>query len=211
MKKFSKVMLLLGLAVAISACSGNKNSEESQQENVLELTGSGSYFKSLFLTITHVDESDSAYVYTVKATHQGDTVGFLLEMNKDIPAGINGDGSVNQDNGFKTGTIKFASSGEESDRFLQALGSIWGVTPNSDTFSAKPVTPLVFSSNQQAFDGSKTGTNNYKLFFDLNAVDPGEWFLTHDTYFRRIELQEKDESFRQVIVNALGGKPTGME
>lgn len=211
MKTLKNALLFFSMAILLSACAGNSSKDQDQGPTVLELTGSGSYFKSIFLTITEVAETDSNYLYTLKATHGNDTVGFSLALSKDIPAGVYEDGSVNQTDGFKTGTVKFIRSGVESDRFLQVLSSIWETTPKSTEFSSEPVSPLVFSSNLAPFDGSKPGTNSFKLFFDLNAMEPGELFLTHDTNYNRIELQEKDASFREVILNALGGKPTGVE
>lgn len=204
MNKVNKVLLLLMVTMVAAACSGNKQSEE-ETTRVLSLTGSGDYNKSLFLSIVDQNEQDTSLLYTVRGAFNGDTVGFYLSMDKNIPAGIFEDGNINAEDGYQTGTIKFIRSGEESDRFIAALATIWETEIASNSFSSEPVLPLVFSSNHKAVDFSKPSTHNFKLFFDMEAEEPGEIFFTHDTYHRRIELQEKDPSFRQVILNALAG------
>lgn len=204
MKKSTSILLLFVAVLFTAACSGNKTSE-GDSTRVLSLTGSGQYNKSIYLSIVDQSEQDTSFLYTVKGAFNGDTVGFYVAMDKNIPAGINEDGSVNQGDGFKTGTVKFIRSGEESDRFIAALASIWETEVGSTQFSEEAVQPLVFSSNKKAVDYSAPSTHNFKLFFDMNVEEPGEIFFTHDTYHQRIELQEKDSTYRQIILNSLSG------
>ncbi len=210
MNKLNKVLLLFVAAIMAAACSGNKQSEGDDAPRVLSLTGSGQYNKSLFLSIVDQTEQDTSFLYTVKGAFNGDTVGFYVSLDKEIPAGIDAEGSATMD-GFKTGSIKFLRSGDESDRFIAVLASIWETEPAGNSFSAEAVLPLVFSSNNKAVDFSKPATHNFKLFFDPDAAEPGEIFFTHDTYHQRIELQEKDPAYRQIILDALAGVRSGGE
>ena len=143
MKKLTSILLLFVAVLLTAACSGNKTSE-GDSIRVLSLTGSGQYNKSIYLSIVDQSEQDTSFLYTVKGAFNGDTVGFYVSMDKNIPAGINEDGSVNQGDGFKTGTVKFIRSGEESDRFIAALASIWETEVSSTHFSDEAVQPLVF-------------------------------------------------------------------
>ncbi|HLW50313.1 MAG TPA: hypothetical protein VKZ78_05025 [Sphingobacteriaceae bacterium] len=207
MNKVIKVLLLFIVATSVAACSGNKQTDEGTTR-VLSLTGSGEYNKSLFLSIVEQTEQDTSFLYTLRGAYNGDTVGFYLSMDKNIPGGIFEDGNINAEAGYQTGTIQFLRSGEESDRFITALATIWETEVANHSFSSEAVSPLVFSSNHNAVDFSKPSTNNFKLFFDLDAEEPGEIFFTHDTYHLRVEFQEKDPSFRQVIINSLSGVQT---
>lgn len=206
MKHYS-IYWLLALFFLVSCNSGQQQQQDQQEEasseEIITLTGPAE--KSLYLSIVETMEQDTAYVYNVQAMHDGELVGFHVSLDKDIPAGLDEMGAVLEDDGFKTGTIKFLRSGEESDRFIQALASYWGMEVEESTFSNEPVLPLVFSSNKSAASYDKPATHNFKLFFHPDVDEPGEMFFTHDTYLRRVEFQEKDSTYREEILRALRG------
>lgn len=196
--------ILITAMVFISCNQGAETDGEGLSLN--QITRNQTIPTSIFLDIVGKSETDTAVLYTIQGLYEQDTVGFVVSMDRDIPAGIKPDGSVNQEEGFKTGTVKFLRSGPESDAFIAALVQIWDIPMSNSTFSDDAVIPLTFSSNKDPFDHSKSSTNNYKLFFAPDALAPGEVFFTLDTYKRIVELQEKDEMYRMTILEALAAK-----
>lgn len=210
MKKRSIFTLALAAGLMASCGSTDQNQAQSGTDStavtgtdLITLTGAAE--RSLYLSIVDQSEQDTSFTYRVSAVHDGDTIGFNVSMAKDIQPGVNNDGSVNEENGFKTGTVQFHRSGAESDRFIQHLAQHWGITLENASFSNDPVVPLTFSSNKEGVDHSTPATHSFKLFFNPDAREPGELFFTHDTYLRRVELQEKDSTYRREILRALTG------
>lgn len=192
--------------IFLASCNSGQQQQEQQEasgEDIITLTGPAK--KSLYLSIVETTEQDTAYIFNVQAVHDGEVVGFHISMDKNIPAGIDEMGAVNENDGFTTGTIKFIRSGDESDRFIQALANYWGMEVEEAAFSSEPVIPLVFSSNKSAISYDSPSTHNFKLFFNPDVHEPGEMFFTHDTYLRRVELQEKDSVYREEVLRALSG------
>lgn len=165
----------------------------------------------VYLKISGRTEADTSILYTAQGLFEGDTLGFVVSLDRDIEPGVNEDGTV-RETGFQTGTVKFLRSGEESDRFIEVLAQLWNVPEvASKGFSHEPVIPLSFSSNKVAVDHDKPTTNSFKLFFEPDAEEPGELFFTVDLYRRAVELQEKDAQYREMIVRTLAGMSTADE
>lgn len=202
-KKMNRSVLLFLSIFLLLSCNNRETSKGNGTETVklLPLTNSPENPSSIFLKLVDKTESDSTIAYTAKGLYEGDTVGFVVEANKAIPAGINKDGSVNEKDGFKTGVIRFKSSGPESDRFVAALAKLWQAG-NTDKMKTEAIQPLVFSSNKKAVDLNKVSTNSFKLFFDKDSPNPGEIFFVLDTYKRSIQFQEKDPQYRPAIMHA---------
>src|SRR5690606_15130926 len=130
-----------------------------------------------------------------------------VSVDREIEAGIAEDG-LPKKTGFREGTIKFLSAGEESDKFVQRLAELWNVdldSLGSNKFSNAPIVPLAFSSSKKPVDQTSPTTNNFKLFFELNSERPGEIFFTLDLYKKGIQFQEKDASHRQQIIKGFLG------
>lgn len=198
--------IMLGTALLFLASGCNRGAGSG--ENTLALTpivNNPDHPNTIFLRITEVQEADTAYLYTVRGLFEGDTLGFVVSLDRNIGPGINEDGSVRED-GFQRGSVKFLRSGAESDRFVSVLATLWEVSDMRDAnFATSAVVPLTFSSNKAAVDQTTSSTNNFKLFFEPDADKPGELFFTVDLYRRGIELQEKDAEYREAIVRALAG------
>ncbi|MBK1440192.1 hypothetical protein JHJ32_09360 [Parapedobacter sp. ISTM3] len=193
-------IILLALIGLAASCNNTPKSSDSGMKKLSAITNNPENPTSIFLTLLDKTEDATTVSYLAKGVYQDDTVGIRIEVDKGIPAGINPDGSVNEELGFKKGSIKFIKSGPESDRFVAALGQLWQVSEVSSMKRA--VQPLVFSSNKAAFDDAKPTTNNFKLFFDEDARVPGELFFTLDTYQHLVEFQEKGPQYRSQIVHA---------
>ncbi len=201
--KMNRLAAILLSAILLSSCNNTRTSGEGQGENVtLHPIASGDAAPTtIFLKLLDRTDGDTSVTYPVKGLYKNDTIGFLLEVSKNIPIGINEDGSVNHTDGFKKGVIRFKRSGAESDRFVSALAELWQV-PGVEKMSETAVEPLVFSSNNRPVDVTKSATYSFKLFFDEDAPNPAEVFFTFDTYKRSIEFVEKDEQFRPAMVRA---------
>jgi hypothetical protein len=201
-----KNTLIMLLSVALLASCSNtpkSNGGSGEATPLFALTNNPENPNYLALRLLDRQDGDTSITYTARALYNQDTVGFTIQLSKDIPAGINSDGSVNEEVGFKTGAITFLRSGPESDRFAAALAALWNVEGIAK-MKAQPVRPLAFSSNRAPVDHNKPFTNSFKLFFEENAAVPGEVFFTYDTYKKTIEFQEKDAQYRTQVVHAFG-------
>lgn len=206
MKKLFFLTTICGLSLLGCNRTNSTSDKSGGDPQLFDIKGDSGNPKSIFLWITDKTELDSVFRYQVLGLYKGDTVGFFVSLDKDIPAGIYADGSVNNDEGFREGTVKFIRSGDESDRFVEALSEIWLVDTPQIQFDDQAVIPLAFSSNKSQVDHSKPSTSNFKLFFDSQSDTPGEIFFTLDTYRRSIEIQEKDPKFAKTVVKSFAGK-----
>ncbi|MFC0321646.1 MULTISPECIES: hypothetical protein [Olivibacter] len=199
-------LVMLSAITLLTSCNNKPKSADATKTETVRLFPIASNPDNpsvIYLSLTDKKDSDTSIAYTAKGLYQNDTVSFLVEISKNIPAGINKDGSVNQKDGFKKGSITFKSAGAPSDAFVTALASLWKVD-GIRKMKAAPIQPLAFSSNKKSFDPNKPSTNSFKLFFDDDSASPGEVFFTFDTYKRSIQFQEKDTVQRNAIVHALG-------
>jgi len=189
--------------ISISACNRAATSDGNTTEatELFPITRYPENPSSIFLKLTEKTKGDSSYTYIAEGLYEKDTVGFLIEVNKHIPAGVNKDGSVNERDGFKKGVITFKTLGAKSDRFVAALAQLWKVG-NLSKMKNSPIQPLVFTSNKKPVDLDKPFTYSFKLFFNDTSDNPGEIFFTFDTYKRGIEFQEKNAQYRTIIVQA---------
>lgn len=205
-RKLNWPVTLLLLITTLASCNNNpKNVDKAKTETVklFPIVKNTDNPSLIYLSLTDKKEGDTSIAYLAKGLYQQDTVSFLVEVSKNIPAGINKDGSVNQKEGFKTGSITFKSAGASSDAFVTALATLWKVD-GIKKMRTVPIQPLAFSSNKNPFDPNKPSTNSFKLFFNAHSTAPGELFFTFDTYKRSIQFQEKDTDQRNAIVHALG-------
>lgn len=197
------ILTLLCAITLISACNRAHQSDAEKRgaRDLFPITDNPDNPSSIVLRLLDRTDGDTAISFVAKGLYLEDTVGFIIEIHKNIPAGINPDGSVNEETGFKKGVIKFIKSGVTSDRFVSALGELWQVD-DVTSMKMQPIEPLAFSSNKAAIDYSKSSTGNFKLFFGEDAAVPGELFFTLDTYKRIIEFREKGAQYRSQIVHA---------
>lgn len=200
----NRLIALIIVLFAISSCNSSSTSTEgsSQFGQTESLRKTLENPSSIILNLTDRTDSDNLVSFLAKGLYLDDTVGFMVEVSKNIPAGINDDGSVNEQEGFKKGSITFKRSGTESDRFLSGLAKLWQVG-DADKMKSDPIQPMAFFSNKKAINLDKASTSSFKLFFDDTSADPGEIFFTVDTYKRTIEFQERDAAHRSAIVHAL--------
>ncbi|MEC3880553.1 hypothetical protein [Parapedobacter sp. 10938] len=202
MKQVSTLLILAALA---ASCGNASKSDKGNPDTIplFQIVNNPEHPKHIALRLVNRMDGDTSITYVAKGLYREDTVGFHIELDKQIAAGINTDGAVNEDSGFTTGSITFMRAGPESDRFTAALAELWHVD-DVTRMKTTPVEPLVFSSNHIALDHDKSFTYSFKLFFAQDAPVPGEVFFTFDTFKKTIEFQEKDMQYRSQIVHSLG-------
>ncbi len=200
----NRLITLLLVFFVIASCNNPSTSEDhsSAAEKTASLRTTLQKPESIILNLADRTDGDSTVSFRVQGLYDKDTVGFTLELRKNIPAGINNDGSVNEQDGFKKGSITFKRSGVESDRFVAGLAKLWQVG-GADKMKTAPIQPMAFFSNKKPINLDKPSTSSFKLFFNDTSADPGEIFFTVDTYKRTIEFQERDAKHRSAIVHAL--------
>ncbi len=196
---------LLMLTMLLASCGQETRTGKGESDSIplFEIVNNPENPKDISLRLVDRMDGDTSITYIAEGLYGGDTVGFRIELDKQIVAGIDTDGSVNEASGFTTGAITFIRSGPESDRFMAALASLWKVA-DVTAMKTTAVEPLVFSSNRIAVDHDKSFTYSFKLFFSPDAPVPGEVFFTFDTFKKTIGFQEKDTQYRSQIVHSLG-------
>jgi len=217
MKKILGYCLLASTVVGFAACGNANKSESSSTDSTGSTTSaSASTLNQLtndpkgsplhfYFNMNEVGQTDSSVVYDAKSLYNNDTVGFKLEVLKNIEAGITAQNTPDNDKGFRVGSLRISSLGLVSNNFLKAVGDLYGMQAGGP-MTDKAISPMVFSSNNETVDLSKSKSYNFKLFFDQANGEPAEFFAVVDNYKKSFELTEKDSTFRTAFFNALTGK-----
>lgn len=215
MKKFTSYTLLASALVWMASCGNSNQSNTSTADSTgtavtsaglppLVNSASGDINK-FFFDLNEVGQTDSSVLYTAHSLYNSDTVGFQVEVMKNIPAGVAGDGRPDGEKGFVEGGVKFSSIGAPSDNFVKSLGTIFNL-PTDGKMSSKTLLPLIFSSNNKPVDLSTQGTYSFKYFFRNGTGREAEMFGVLDTYKKSFELSEKDSTYRINIISSFEGK-----
>jgi hypothetical protein len=151
------------------------------------------------LSINSISETDTSKLLKALSTYQGKNVGFLIS----IPNKKEGD------KGFASG-ILLKSIGTESDNLLQFLSKLY--KQKSDTslkftnsVSLTYVNLNEFAKSLGAQEGGDYKTENqYKLFYEgNNEKEYAELYLNYNLKENWVELKEKDEEYRPMIIKFL--------
>ena len=192
------------IGLTIFGCSSN----QTATDKISTVTSSNSKFpvKPLFiesedesmggdirLSFTESSTTDKAIIYKVNSTYENKNIGFELS----VPT-----------HGLEKLSIK--SDGVSSDNFIRALQKIYKLKADTtskfvDFISADCINmgDYVDSLNKQS-NGSYTSTAENKLFFQgKNEGDYAELYLNINEAEHWIELKEKDEEYRPIIVRLL--------
>jgi hypothetical protein len=199
-----KKIALFFIALTQIGCSLNQNSSSG---------GTGSAIKPLIvlnnkddgwgadirLSITNISENDSSKIYKAVSSDNKDNLGLLIFVTKKK---TNGQGFGN--------AITFKSLGKESDNLLHKLSTLYkkkiaADSKFADTVSASFVDLKEFAKSVAGNSGdSDSAIDEYKLFFETKN-DEGELFLNINATDKWVELKEKDEDYRLVVLEALTG------
>lgn len=215
MKLLQIFFFALAGTVLISACGGSSSKKDEKEKNDVETYDLGNrpfvndpsaQEHRFFFNLVDSHSTDSSVVYTALSLFDNDTLGFDLEVLKDIPAGITAEGTPDEKNGFRIGSLKFIGIGHVSDNFVKALQEIYNMEGTGE-MRKDTIQPMVFSSNTEPVDLNRTGASTYsfKIFFDNNLGTEAEVFSVLDLYRKSFEITEKDASFRANFLSAFTG------
>lgn len=159
-------------------------------------------WNDIFLKITSEKITKTTHIYIAKGLYKGKTVGLQIEINSKISAGIV-NGQIDNKNGFVTKGIQLKSIGLESDEFVKALAELYK-QPTAKGFTKEIISATAFSLNEKPADLDKQDSYKFKLFFAENDEKIySELYLNINTKIGEIELNEKDEGYREPIIKLL--------
>ncbi len=159
-------------------------------------------WNDIFLKITSEKITKTTHIYIAKGLYKGKTVGLQIEINSKISAGIV-NGQIDNKNGFVTKGIQLKSIGLESDEFVKALAELYK-QPTAKGFTKEIISATAFSLNEKPADLDKQDSYKFKLFFAENDEKLySELYLNINTKIGEIELNEKDEGYREPIIKLL--------
>ncbi len=204
--------ILYGLALFVFSCNNSDKAPISNTDSLKENTETypskelivdngeeEGWGADIRLSIISVAETDTSKFYTAISTYQGKRLGLLVSIPK----------KKEGDKGFGSG-ISLKSIGTESDNLLQTLASLYKLKDDStlkftNSISVTYVNLDEFVKSLGAQDGGDYKTQNqYKLFFEGSSEDEfAELYLNISPTEHWIELREKDEEYRPVIINFL--------
>lgn len=139
-----------------------------------------------------------------KAKYHGDTVGLRIYILDGIEPGIL---ETELDNSkFVSKGVTIESIGTESNKLIEIISKLYGVSL-SKIFTSDSLQYTIFPLNKVKADLEK-GRYHFKLFYD----DENEKGLYSELYLNpnfpngTIEINEKDEAYRENIVKSMTGK-----
>jgi hypothetical protein len=157
-------------------------------------------FHDLILYIQeHKRPADGTQTLRSSGTHEGRQLGLEVILGATWKTG-----SLGKDVPLATyrGTVTYRSTGPESDAFLQVLDELYGtkLTPKA------MATETRFTAISLGGDPRDLGKESVKikLFFESSGQDDyAELYTNIELAAHKLEIREKDESYRSAVVRAL--------
>jgi hypothetical protein len=149
------------------------------------------------LSLVNITENDSSRIYKAVSQDNGQNLGILIYVTK----------KKTNSQGFGN-AITLKSIGKESDNLLHKLASLYKqkIVPAAkfaDTVSASFVDLKKFSISVAGSAGEgDVNTDEYKLFIETKN-DEAEFFLNINATDKWVELREKDEEYRPLVIQVL--------
>ena len=187
-----KKLLLSILTLGLLGC-------ENEPPKIIDLTNLKltDGFVDVPLSIIETKVLDNYFEYDASATLNEDTVGIIVRLKKDIPAGFV-DGEPK--NMFLKEGIEFISKGTESDDLLKFLSSKYGIKDNK--ISLKNSQIFTCANLNQIKPNYKNGESRFKIFLE-SEEDYSELFVNFNFTKGIISLNEKDEEYREPLIKLL--------
>jgi hypothetical protein len=199
----------MGLFTWLFGCKNADNKSDNTSDNktvvLKEITSrfdADEGWHDVFFSIVSMTSTDSTRTYICKGLNKGKTVGLQVETRKDMGAGITPAGELNSQMGFIKNAVQFKSIGEESNELIKVLADLYG-KPTTKPFSKQTNWLTAFSLNQKPVDLDKKDYYKLKIFFDQDEDLYSELFLNINTQTGEIELNEKDEEYREGVIKNL--------
>lgn len=187
-----KRLLLSILALGLLGCK-NDNPKIIDLTNLETIEG----FIDVPLSIMESKELDGYFEYYTCATVNKDTIGIIVRLKKDIPAGfVNGEPK----NMFLNEGIQFISKGKESDNFLKFLSDKYGLQNNN--LSLKDSQIFTCANLNQEKPNYNNGESRFKIFLE-GEEDYSELFVNFNFTKGIMSLNEKDEEYREPLIKLL--------
>jgi len=155
-----------------------------------------------FFKIISSTSTDSTTTFVCKGLHKGKAVGLQFEVRTDMGAGITPAGELNSEAGLVKKAVQIKSIGQESNELIKVLSELYG-KPTTRPFIKQTDWITAYSLNQKPVDLNKSDYYKLKLFFDKDEDLYAEVFLNIKTSAGEIELNEKDEEYRDNVIKAL--------
>jgi hypothetical protein len=176
-----------------------------EKNKLIELTSNqedNEGWKDLTFTIVEKEKLDSGF-WNLKyqAKHDNITVGIRIYILDNLEGGIK-DSEIDNSK-FYNEVIIFESIGEETNKLIEIISQLYN-QPIVKEFSKERIYFTVFPLNQQKAKLVK-GLYKFKLFYDDDNEKNMYSELYLNTNFQKnlIELNEKDEEYRENIVKIL--------
>lgn len=156
-------------------------------------------WKDIFLKIIKDTKTDTSHIYIAKGLYKNKKVGIQIIISSKISAGII-NGKPDSKVGFMTNAVQIKSIGKESDELVKVLAELYNY-PTKNGFTKHTISATAFSLNEKPVNLDVKDYYKLKLFFsedDENLYS--EIFLNINTRNKEIELNEKDEGYREKII-----------
>jgi hypothetical protein len=159
-------------------------------------------FCDLTFTITNDEKTAAGRRLVATSTIGGRTVAFAVQLGKDWPGSKTGEGI---EMAIRSGEVRLVRIGAESDSFVQVLDKSYGAKVGATKM--KPETRFEGISLEGNPANLEDGPARIKLFHDINdGPNYAELYLNIDMKQKSLELAEKDQEYRPMIVRALAQK-----
>ena len=203
--------ILFGLTLFLLSCNNadkTSNSETAKQSNneilpikelVIDNGEEEGWGADIRLSIISVKETDTSRVFITTSTYEGKKLGFSVSVPK----------AKEGNSGFASGIV-VKSIGPESDNLLLTLSKLYKQKADTtlkftESVSLTYVNLDEFAKSLGAKDGGEYKTENqYKLFYEgIKEGEYAEIYLNINQTEHWIELKEKDEEYRPIIIKFL--------
>ncbi len=188
-----KIKLILLLLISSLFGCNSKNSNIIDLSNLKPNEG----FIDVPLSVVSTAVSENYYEYDVKAIVNNDTIGIIIKLKKNIPAGfVNGEPK----NMFLSDGIEFVSKGIESDKLLGFLSKNYGLNESNTTIKDSQL--FTCANLNESKTNYKTGESRFKIFLE-GEEDYAELFVNFNFSKSIISLNEKDEEYREPLIKLM--------
>jgi hypothetical protein len=151
------------------------------------------------LSVIEMSESKDGTLMNATSSYEGQELGLAVF----IPS------TPTDEKGFGNGFI-LKSTGDKSDRLLQLLSRLY-LQNGSNTMQFRDSLIITYvdldkfaKSVAGAYPQDSSSIKKYKLFFEGTKEDEyAEIFLNYNMVEKRIELNEKDEEYRPILIKFL--------
>jgi hypothetical protein len=150
------------------------------------------------LSIVEKSENDTAKIYKAISSYNSQELGLLVSVPK----------RKEGDKGFGEG-ISLKSIGTQSDYLLRTLQRLYKQPIDTTTSFTKDINVTYvnlkeFGKAVAGQEGQYTAANEYKLFFEGKSdEDYAELYLNINSTDNWIEIREKDEEYRPIVLRFL--------